>query len=154
MAAFVSNHSFGKIQNQPRQGFFKLMSALDIWLFKSSTNLIKCPMKNRSISKSDEKQIVRFTSGEHLGVQEQIERRARELWCAGGCRHGTALNDWLRAEREVLEQFMRVCARRHSLPQSSVGVAWSKPETRILKPGRTIAASHPQSTSVLATFSL
>jgi hypothetical protein len=96
--------------------------------------------------------MVGFTSGEHLGVQEQIERRARELWCAGGYRHGTPLNDWLQAEREVLEQFIRVCARQHSLPQSSVGVACSKPETRILKPGRTIVASHPQSTSVLAIF--
>src|SRR5580700_9803376 len=95
-----------------------------------------------------------FTAEEHLKVQEQIERRARELWCAGGCRHGTALNDWLQAEREVLEQFIRVCARRHSLPQSSDGIAWSKPETQILKRGRTIAASHPQSTSALATFSL
>jgi Protein of unknown function (DUF2934) len=128
------------------------MSALDIWLFKSSTNLIKCPMKNRSISKSDEKQIVRFTSGEHLGVQEQIERRARELWCAGGCRHGTALNDWLQAEREVLEQFIQVCTRRHSLPQSSVGVALSKPETQILKRERTGTASRPQSTSASATL--
>ena len=98
--------------------------------------------------------MVGFTSGEHLGVQEQIERRARELWCAGGCRNDSALNDWLQAEREVLEQFIRVCARRHSLPQSSVGVALLQPETRILKPGRTIAASHLQSTSALATFSL
>jgi hypothetical protein len=80
-------------------------------------------MKNSSISKSDENQMVGFTSGEHLGVQEQIERRARELWCAGGCRHGTALNDWLLAEREVLEQFIRVCTQRHSLPQPSVGIA-------------------------------
>jgi hypothetical protein len=63
-------------------------------------------MKNRSISTPDKKRMVGFTSGEHLGVQEQIERRARELWCAGGCRLGTALNDWLQAEREVLEQFM------------------------------------------------
>jgi Protein of unknown function (DUF2934) len=109
-------------------------------------------MENYSISKLDKKQMMVFTSGEHLGVQEQIERRARELWCAGGRRHGTVLNDWLQVEREVLEQFIRVCARRHSLPQSSVGVARSKPETRILKPGRTVTASHLQSISALATF--
>ena len=95
-----------------------------------------------------------FTAEEHLGVQEQIERRARQLWCVGGCRHGTALNDWLRAEREVLEQFIRVCVRRHSLPQSSVRIAWSKSETRILKRGRAIAATDPQLTSALATFPL
>jgi len=109
-------------------------------------------MKNGSINKSGKNQMLGFTSGEHLGVQEQIERRARELWSVGGCRHGTALNDWLQAEREVLEQFIRVCARRHSLPQSSVGVSLSKPEARILKPERTISASHPQTTSALATF--
>lgn len=108
-------------------------------------------MKNRSTSKSDQKRIVVFTSEEHLRVQEQIERRARELWCAGGRRHGTALNDWLQAEREVLEQFIRICARRHSLPQSAVGVAGSKSETQILKQGRTVTASHLQSTSTLAT---
>jgi hypothetical protein len=31
MAAFVSNHSFGKTQNQPRQGFLKLLPALGTW---------------------------------------------------------------------------------------------------------------------------
>jgi hypothetical protein len=93
-----------------------------------------------------------FTAEEHLGVQEQIERRARELWSVGGCRRDTALNDWVQAEREVLEHFIRACARRHSLPQSSVGIAWSKPETRILKRGRAIAARGPQSTPALATF--
>jgi len=93
-----------------------------------------------------------FTAEEHLEVQQQIERRARELWCAGGCRHGTTLNDWLRAEHEVLAQFIRACARRHTLPQSSVGIARSKPETRILKRGQAMAARDPQSTSVLAAF--
>src|SRR5579862_2671566 len=38
-----------------------------------------------------------FTANEHLGVQHQIERRAHELWCAGGRRGDTALNDWLQA---------------------------------------------------------
>jgi len=95
-----------------------------------------------------------FTMEEHLRVQQQIERRARELWCAGGCRQGTALNDWLQAEREVLEQFIRAYARRHSSPQSSrpgpaARVARTRPETRILKRGRTIAVRDPQSTSAL-----
>ncbi len=56
-----------------------------------------------------------FTAREHLGAQEQIERRAHELWCAGGCRHDTALKDWLQAEREILEQFIWAYARRHAL---------------------------------------
>lgn len=95
-----------------------------------------------------------FTADEHLRVQQQIERRAGELWCAGGCGQGNALNDWLQAEREVLEQFIRAHARRHSLPKvsrsrSSVGVARMKPKTRILKSERTIAVRDPQSTSAL-----
>jgi Protein of unknown function (DUF2934) len=60
-----------------------------------------------------------FTAREHLGAQQQIERRAHELWWAGGCRHGTALTDWLQAESEVLEQFTWAYARRHALRQSS-----------------------------------
>jgi hypothetical protein len=69
-----------------------------------------------------------FTAGEHLRVQQQIEQRARELWYAGGRRSGTALNDWLQAELEVLEQFIRGYARQHALRQSS-------------KPGSLIAVS-------------
>jgi hypothetical protein len=41
---------------------------------------------------------------EQLRPEEQIEKRAYELWLTGGCRHGNDLGDWLEAEREVLEQ--------------------------------------------------
>ncbi len=34
---------------------------------------------------------------------EQIEKRAYELWLAGGSCHGNNLDDWLQAEREVLK---------------------------------------------------
>ena len=47
-----------------------------------------------------------FTVEDHLRVQQQIEARANELWREGGCADGEALRDWLRAEREVLEQFV------------------------------------------------
>ena len=47
-----------------------------------------------------------FTVEEHLRMQQQIEARANELWREGGCADGEALRDWLRAEREVLEQFV------------------------------------------------
>src|SRR5882672_9984465 len=47
-----------------------------------------------------------FTVADHLRVQQQIEQRANELWRARGCRDQSALSDWLRAEREVLEQFV------------------------------------------------
>jgi len=95
-----------------------------------------------------------FTLEEHLRAQEQIERLAHELWSAGGCRHGTALNDWLEAEREVLDQFIGAYARRHefrqaSRPGASVSVARKKPETRILKRRRTVAARDLPSTSTV-----
>jgi Protein of unknown function (DUF2934) len=95
-----------------------------------------------------------FTIADHLRVQQRSERRAHELWCAGGCRHDTALSDWVQAEREVLEEFIGDYVRRHSLPRrarpiSSVSFTGRKPETRILKWGRTIFARHAQSTSVL-----
>ena len=46
-----------------------------------------------------------FTVSDHLKVQVQIEQRAYELWL-GGFRQDTALDNWLNAEREVLEDFI------------------------------------------------
>lgn len=72
-------------------------------------------MRNGHIDRMGELSPARIVEGvvfrveEHFKVQQQIERRANELWCAGGCRDGTALNDWLQAEREVVEQFIQVC---------------------------------------------
>jgi hypothetical protein len=109
-------------------------------------------MKNSSNSKSDKNGMVVFPAEKHLVVQEQIERRARELWGVGGCCHGTALKDWVQAECEILEQFILAFARQHSFPPSSTGAARRKPETRILKRERAITASDSQSTSILATF--
>lgn len=47
-----------------------------------------------------------FTVADHLKVQEQIEQRAYELWLAGGSRQNGALENWVRAEREVLQDFI------------------------------------------------
>jgi hypothetical protein len=47
-----------------------------------------------------------FTVADHLNVQMEIEQRAHELWLAGGSRQDTALDNWLNAEREVLEDFI------------------------------------------------
>jgi hypothetical protein len=47
-----------------------------------------------------------FTVEDHLWVQKEIEHRAYELWLAGGCRQMAGLNDWLQAEREILEKFL------------------------------------------------
>src|ERR1700722_3989623 len=78
------------------------------------------------------------TAEEHLKTQQQIERRAREIWCAEGCGDGTALRDWLQAEREVLEQFIWAYAQRDALrqssrPRASVSCARKNTEARILK---------------------
>ena len=86
-----------------------------------------------------------FTVAEHLKVQLQVERRAHELWCAGGFRDGNGLSDWLRAEGEVLEQFIWAYARQHALRRCSrqgpsVSVARRKSETRAVKRGQAVAA--------------
>ena len=47
-----------------------------------------------------------FTVADHLKVQMQIEQRAYELWLARGSHQNGALENWLRAEREVLEDFI------------------------------------------------
>ena len=47
-----------------------------------------------------------FTVDDHLHVQQQIEKCAHELWREGGCRDQSVWSDWLRAESEVLEQFV------------------------------------------------
>lgn len=49
-----------------------------------------------------------FTAEEHLGVQQQIEQRARELWRHRGRQTDNALNDWLQAEEEVVIRFIRI----------------------------------------------
>jgi hypothetical protein len=87
---------------------------------RKSADIRRLPAEVQHTSPSLIVERVVFTAGEHLGAQQQIERRAHELWCAGGCRHGTTLSDWLQAESEVLEQFTWAYARRHALRQSSV----------------------------------
>jgi len=113
------------------------------------------PRQSRELPPAMIVERVVFTTGEHFRAQKRIERRARELWYAGGCRPGTALNDWLQAEREILEQFIWAYARGHALQQVSrreapVKVTRKKTDTRILKRGRTIAARDPQPASAWA----
>ena len=38
----------------------------------------------------------------HIGTEETIRRRAYEIYCERGRQPGSELDDWLRAEREVL----------------------------------------------------
>ena len=53
-----------------------------------------------------------FTADEHLSAQKAIENRAYELWRAGGCREMAGLKDWLRAEREILDEFLPTLLKR------------------------------------------
>lgn len=47
---------------------------------------------------------VYFNTTVRLQLQHRIKQRAYQFWLAGGCRPGRALNDWLRAEAEVLTE--------------------------------------------------
>jgi len=40
---------------------------------------------------------------EHVSLEEQIAKRAYDLWHRRGRVHGGDLNDWLQAEREINE---------------------------------------------------
>jgi len=51
---------------------------------------------------------------EHLRAQTQIEQRARQLWLARGCCQGRALDDWLRAEREVIHNLCEALLCRNA----------------------------------------
>jgi hypothetical protein len=49
----------------------------------------------------------KFTIEEHLRVQQEIEERAHRFWFANGCAQNSALNDWLKAENELLAEFIK-----------------------------------------------
>jgi hypothetical protein len=42
-----------------------------------------------------------------VDIQDVIRNRAYELFEQRGCQHGAHVEDWLRAEREVLSTFQR-----------------------------------------------
>src|SRR5690242_5882542 len=65
------------------------------------------PPEGRNMKQTKRGKIPVFTVADHLKVQMQIEQRAHELWLAGGSRQDTALNNWLKAEREVVEEFIQ-----------------------------------------------
>jgi len=52
-----------------------------------------------------------LTVEEHLWLHRMMERRAHELWLEGGGRRRSALENWLRAEREVWGEFERMPGR-------------------------------------------
>ena len=68
---------------------------------------------------------VSFTIEEHLRVQREIEKRARRFWFAKGCALKNALDDWLKAEAEVLAEFATMLTQ-HQEVQSASGATGKK----------------------------
>jgi hypothetical protein len=60
-----------------------------------------------------------FTIEEHLQVQREIEERAHRFWLAKGCALKSALDDWLKAEAEVLAEFVKMLAQRQQIQPAS-----------------------------------
>ena len=60
-------------------------------------NKLKTPKKTASILHVDE----------NASLEEQIARRAHELWHQRRHEHGNDLTDWLQAEREINEWHQR-----------------------------------------------
>ena len=59
---------------------------------------------------------------QHLRAQTNIEQRAHEIWFTQGCRPGSALGDWLRAEYEVAQKLCQaLLCRNHR--ESETGFA-------------------------------
>jgi hypothetical protein len=77
------------------------------------------------------KNTVNLTADDHLQVQKEIESRALELWLAGGCRQTASLHDWLQAEREILEQFIRDRLRRRPFQRETANLRSSRDKLRI-----------------------
>ena len=57
-----------------------------------------------------------------LRLKKRTEERAHELWVMSGCTNGSALNDWLQAEREVSGQASQPTAQESSLTSDRSGV--------------------------------
>jgi hypothetical protein len=51
---------------------------------------------------------VQPTSPVYKVPHEKIAMRAYEKWCQHGCNHGTDLQDWYDAERELLGEMAKV----------------------------------------------
>ena len=52
---------------------------------------------------------------QHLRAQTHIKRRAHQLWFDQGCRAGVALNDWVQAEYEVIQNLCHALLSRNTL---------------------------------------
>jgi hypothetical protein len=57
-------------------------------------------MKNKTHGKTS---VSALQVDENASLEEQVSRRAYELWQQRGGKHGDDLSDWLQAEREINE---------------------------------------------------
>jgi hypothetical protein len=62
------------------------------------------------------------TEDAQFRLKKRIEERAHELWAMGGCTDGSALSNWLQAEREVSGQGSQPTAQESSLTSARSGV--------------------------------
>jgi hypothetical protein len=83
-----------------------------------------------------------FTIEEHLRVQREIEERAHRFWFANGCAVKNALNDWLKAEDEVLAEFVKAHPKRPPVQPAS-----NKTQT---KTGASVVGNPPPASFILA----
>jgi hypothetical protein len=93
-----------------------------------------------------------FTIEEHLRVQREIEERAHRFWFAKGCALKSALDDWLKAEAEVLAEFAKMLTQRQQMQSASGEMQTKTEKTSTLLPAvpyQSTAKLNPKSTAAL-----
>jgi len=91
-----------------------------------------------------------FTIEEHLRVQREIEERAHRFWFAKGCVLKNALDDWLKAEAEVLAEFAKTLTQRQQMQPASGKTQTKTRGTSALLPAvsyQSTAKVNPKSTA-------
>jgi len=103
------------------------------------------PASSQPIPATDE-----FAIKEHLNVQWKIEKRAHRFWLTNGCALRNALNDWLKAENEVLAELMKTRTPRHPVQPTPKETKTKIGVTSVLAPAifnQAPAMSKPKSTA-------
>lgn len=94
----------------------------------------------------------RFAIEQHLRVQREIEERAHRFWFAKGCALKNALDDWLKAEAEVLAEFAKMLTQRQQM-QPALGETQTKTEKASsflpAVPYQSTTKGNPKSTAAL-----
>lgn len=91
-----------------------------------------------------------FTIEEHLRVQVEIEQRAHQFWSAKGRTSNNALNDWLKAESDVLAEFARTRMQSRPTRHASGETQTTTRRTSALPPTDGKSTSKPGAKSIYA----